>query len=145
MTAEIKLLKSVEANPDMLSTSGVYSQAWSVNGLVLMQGQTGITLDGYHTDDFVGVGDPAAQTRQAMENISELMEAAGGTVEDVIKMTIYVTDRSYRPAVYSVIEEYFPRIKPATTGIVVPGLADERLLMEIDAWGAVGASKVHTV
>jgi enamine deaminase RidA (YjgF/YER057c/UK114 family) len=134
--ADVKLIRSVVSEPSMLKTTGEYAQCWRVGDLVVMQGQTGITLDGYNKNEFVGIGDPAAQTRQAIENIRIMMEAAGGSLADVVKMTVYVTDRSYRPAVYGVIGEMFPDPKPCSTGVVA-GLADERLLVEIDAWGAL--------
>jgi enamine deaminase RidA (YjgF/YER057c/UK114 family) len=56
----------------------------------------------------------------------------------VVKLTVYVTDRASRRAVYDVINEMFPDPKPCTTGIVA-GLADERLLVELDALGVVDA------
>lgn len=134
--AKVTLIKSVVSDPQMLKTVGEYAQCWRIGDLVVMQGQTGITLEGYSRNEFVGIGDPAAQTRQAIENIRIMMEAAGGTLADVVKMTVYVTDRSFRPAVYRVIGEMFPDPKPCATGVVA-GLADERLLVEIDAWGAI--------
>lgn len=134
--AEATLIRSVVSDPDMLQTSGQWAQCYRVGDLVVMQGQTGITLDGYGQNEFVGIDDPAAQTRQAIENIRIMMEAAGGSLADVVKITVYVTDRAYRSAVYGVIGELFPDPKPCSTGVVA-GLADERLLVEIDAWGVI--------
>jgi enamine deaminase RidA (YjgF/YER057c/UK114 family) len=98
-----------------------------------MTGQTAFTFDG----KLVGVGDPAAQARQACENIKALMEMAGGTMADVVKMIVYVTDRGYRAAAYPVIRSYFGEPRPCQTGVVVKGLAREELLIEIDAWGFI--------
>jgi enamine deaminase RidA (YjgF/YER057c/UK114 family) len=65
------------------------------------------------------------------------MEMAGGTMADVVKMIVYVTDRSYRAAAYPVIRSYFGEPRPCQTGVVVKGLATEELLIEIDAWGFI--------
>ncbi|MGH2472654.1 MAG: RidA family protein [Candidatus Limnocylindria bacterium] len=104
-----------------------------MGNFVYMTGQTGITLDGR----FVGAGDPAAQARQACENIKTLMEMAGGSMSDVVKLTVYVTDIRYREETYPVIRKYFEGgIRPCQTGVVA-GLAREDLLIEIDAWGFI--------
>jgi enamine deaminase RidA (YjgF/YER057c/UK114 family) len=113
--------------------TGRWAQGYRSGNLVLLQGQTGLTLDGA----LVGVGDPAAQTRQAIENIGALMELAGGSLADVAKIVVYVTDRAYRAQVYPVISSMFPDPKPASTGLVVAGLAIPELLVEIDAYGII--------
>jgi enamine deaminase RidA (YjgF/YER057c/UK114 family) len=102
-----------------------------------MQGQTGIRLADYETGQVLGIGDPAEQTRIALDNISQMMQLAGGTLDDVVKIIVYVTDRAFRPAVYGEINKAFAGVKPASTGIVVAGLAMPELLMEIDAWGII--------
>lgn len=116
----------------MSGSSGPAAQCYRLGGLVVMTGQTAFTLTG----DLVGIGDPAAQARQACENIAALMEMAGGSIKDVVKITTYLTDRSYREAVYPVIGSFFD-IKPCGTGVVVAGLARPELLVEIDAWGYI--------
>ena len=78
-------------------------------------------------------GDAAAQARQACENIRQLLEEAGGDLSHVVKLTNYITDRAYRKAVYAVIAEYFGPHAPASTGVIVDGLASEDFLVEIDA------------
>jgi enamine deaminase RidA (YjgF/YER057c/UK114 family) len=100
---------------------------------VFLQGQTGLTLDG----EVVAPGDPEAQTRQAMENIRELMRLAGGDLADVVKIVVYITEREYRAKVYPVIDEYFGPQKPCSTGVVVKGLALDDFVVEIDAYGVI--------
>ena len=112
---------------------GSYAQGYRAGNFVFLQGQTGLTLDG----TIVAPGDPAGQTRQALENIRELMRLAGGTLEDVVKIVVYVTDRAYRSQVYPVIDEFFGVQKPCSTGLVVQGLAVEELVVEIDAYGVI--------
>ena len=116
-----------------LHAVGSYAQGYRAGDFVFLQGQTGLTLDG----ELVGVGDPAAQTRQAMENIRALMQLAGGDLSDVVKMVVYITERAYRAQVYPVIDEFFGAQKPCSTGVVVKGLALEELVVEIDAYGVI--------
>ena len=111
-----------------------YSKAIRASGdFVFMQGQVGTLLDG----TLVGEGDAGAQAHQACKNIKHWMEEAGGSLRDVCKLTVYVTDLSYRPAVYAAINEWFDGVHHCSTGIVVSGLADPSLLVEIDAMAVI--------
>jgi enamine deaminase RidA (YjgF/YER057c/UK114 family) len=65
------------------------------------------------------------------------MERAGGTLADVVRIVVYVTDRAYRDQVYPVIRAFFGEIAPCSTGLVVSGLARPELLVEIDAYGFI--------
>lgn len=117
-----------------MATRRIGSRAIRASGdLVFFQGQMGFDLDGR----FVGRGDPGAQAEQACRNIKQLIEDAGGTIEDICKLTIYVTDASYRPAVYAVVDRFFAHAHHCSTGVVVKGLATPDLLVEIDAFGVV--------
>lgn len=117
-----------------INTKRIASKAIRVRGdFVFFEGQTGFDLDG----QFVGRGDPGAQSEQACKNIKQLIEEAGGSIEDVCKLTVYVTDVSYRSAVYAMIDKYFERAHHCSTGIVVKGLALPELLVEIDAFAMI--------
>ena len=116
-----------------LHAVGSYAQGYRAGNFVFLQGQTGLTLDG----DVVAPGDPVGQTRQAMENIRALMRLAGGDLEDVVKIVVYITEREFRSAVYPVIDEFFGAQKPCSTGVVVKGLALEDFVVEIDAYGVI--------
>jgi enamine deaminase RidA (YjgF/YER057c/UK114 family) len=116
---------------------GIYSMAFRTRGdLVFLRGQTGFDLDA----DLVGRGDPGAQAEQACKNIKQLMEEAGGSIKDVCKLTVYVTDVAYRPAVYAQIQRYFEGVHHCSTGVVVSGLALPDLLVEIDAFAVIDNS-----
>ena len=117
----------------MPGSRGYTAQAYRAGNWVVMSGQTAYTLDG----EVVGIGDPAAQARQACENIKRLMELAGGTMDDVVKLVVYVTDRAHRAVVYPIIRSYFGAVRPCGTGVVVQGLARPEFLVEIDAWGFI--------
>ena len=65
------------------------------------------------------------------------MEEAGGSIKDVCKLTVYITDVKFRPAVYSMIAKYFEGVHHCSTGLVVSGLALPELLVEIDAFAVI--------
>ncbi len=109
--------------------AGSYSQGVMAGRTLYLAGQTGEGLDGSPP----ARGDAAAQTRQACENIRRLLEEAGGDLSHVVKLTNYITDRAYRKPVYEVLAEYFGAYAPASTGVIVDGLASEDFLVEIDA------------
>lgn len=77
------------------------------------------------------------QMRQALKNISEIVEAAGGTVSDVVRLTWYVTDKKAyvenQRAVGEAYREIFGRHFPAMSMLVVAGLVEDRALVEIEA------------
>lgn len=95
---------------------------------VFLRGQTGFTLDG----DFVGAGDAAAQADNAMSCVRQLLEEAGARLEHICKITVYLTDRADRDAVYQVIGRHLKGVFPVSTGLIVNGLAKPEMLMEID-------------
>lgn len=114
-------------------TGGSWAQGYRAGNLVFLQGQTGLTLDG----EVVAPGDPAGQARLALENIRTLMELAGGSLADVVKIVVYVTEHAYRKQVYPIIDEFFGSLKPCSTGLVVTGLALAELVVEIDAYAVI--------
>ena len=95
---------------------------------VYLRGQTAMDFDG----TIVGVGDPAAQTENAMKCVKILLEEAGATLNDIVKITIYITDRGNRDPVYRAIGKWLKGVYPVSTGLIVDGLAKPEYLMEID-------------
>lgn len=110
------------------AATGSYSKAVVAGNTIYLSGQTGAALDGSPPVP----GDPTAQARQACENIKTLLDEAGGALSDAVKLTVYITDRAFRAPVYAVIGEYFGAHAPASTGIIVDGLASPEFLVEID-------------
>jgi enamine deaminase RidA (YjgF/YER057c/UK114 family) len=98
------------------------------NNTVYVRGQTAMDLNG----NIVGVGDPAAQTENAMACVKTLLEEAGARLQDIVKITIYITDRTYREPVYQVVGKWLKGVYPVSTGLIVHGLARPEYLMEID-------------
>jgi len=110
------------------AATGSYSKAVLAGDTLYISGQTGAGLDGTPPV----LGDPAAQARQACENVKVLLAEAGGDLSHAVKLTVYITDRAYREPVYQVIAEYFGPHAPASTGVIVDGLALAEFLVEID-------------
>ena len=95
---------------------------------VFLRGQTGFDLDGNMT----GVGDAAAQAENAMSCVKILLKESGAKLEHICKVTIYITDRSYREEVYEVVGRWLKGIHVCSTGLIVKGLALPEMVMEID-------------
>ena len=104
-------------------------QAVVAGNTVYLRGQVGQDLE---TRESVGTGDPAAQTEQAMKNVEMLLGEAGARLEDICKITVYITDRAYREPVYRVIGSWLKGVFPVSTGLIIQGLARPEWVMEID-------------
>ena len=109
-------------------------QVVRAGNLVFLRGQVGQDLE---TRESVGGGDPAAQTEQAMQNVKLLLAEAGAELGDICKITIYITDRAYREAVYRVVGRWLKGVFPVSTGIIIDGLARPEWVMEIDVFAVI--------
>lgn len=101
---------------------------------VFLRGQIGQDLD---TSKSVCVGDARGQAEQAMHNIKMLLEEAGGQLEHICKITVYLVDPRYREDVYQVTGKWLKGVYPVSTGIVVSALARPEWLVEIDATAVI--------
>jgi enamine deaminase RidA (YjgF/YER057c/UK114 family) len=81
--------------------------------------------------------DPAEQTHKVMQNIELLIKEAGGTMNHLVKIVVYITDIKNREAIYQVIGEYIKNVHPVSTGLVVERLARPEWLVEIDATAVI--------
>ena len=81
----------------------------------------------------VGRGDIAAQTRKTLDNMKLALAAAGATLDDVVKVTVYLADVNDRQKVNEVRKEYFKDNKPASTLIQISKFALDGMLIEIEA------------
>jgi enamine deaminase RidA (YjgF/YER057c/UK114 family) len=102
--------------------------------MVFVRGQVAQDLD---TAVNVAIGDPVGQTDKAMANVKMLLEEAGARLEDICKITIYITDPRYREPVYRKIGEYLKGVFPVSTGIVVSALARPEWLVEVDVTAVI--------
>ncbi|MFM7684618.1 MAG: RidA family protein [Actinomycetota bacterium] len=103
-------------------------QAVIAGDTIYMRGQVGTDFEG----NLVGRGDAAAQTEQAMANVATLLEECGASLQEIVKITIYLTDPRFREPVYRVVGRWLKGVYPVSTGVVVAGLAQPDWLMEID-------------
>lgn len=86
----------------------------------------------------MGKGDIRAQTTQTMENVKTVLEVAGATIDDVVKVTVYVTNvEEQLAAIHEVRAQYFESDYPASTLVEVKSLVSEDLLIEIEAIAVV--------
>ena len=110
---------------------GIFSSAaWQPEGKVLhISGHVSQAADG----TTVGHGDMEAQTRQVLENIRNVLASAGGTMDDVVKVTVFVTDVTEISKIHEVRSEFFVRPYPASTLVQVAQLIDPDWLIEIEA------------
>jgi reactive intermediate/imine deaminase len=122
-------------NPPGLSTPTGYTH------VVIPQAGRPVFIAGQVANDksgaVVGKGDFKAQTKQVFENLKTAVEAAGATMADVAKITIYVTDLSQIAAFREVRQQYFTGNLPASTLVQVVSLARPEYLLEIEAIVAV--------
>ena len=105
------------------------SQAIEIGNTIYVSGQVSMDSPG----NVVGPGDMQAQTRQALENIKTVLESAGSSMADVVKITVFMTDISLLRDTHQVRAEFFPDPPPASTGIEISALAFPGLLIEIEA------------
>ena len=83
-------------------------------------------------EQIVGKGDVAEQTRQCFRNIERILAAAGGTLDDLVAVTTYYTDRSQLPLIQQVRAEFLDADNaPTSTSIMVAGLGHEDFLVEL--------------
>ena len=102
--------------------------------IVFLRGQCPQDLD---TSASVGIGDSVQQAHQVLRNIRQLMEEAGGRMEHLTKLVVYLTDVRHREPVYRVMGEYIRGVHPVCTGLVVVALARPEWLVEIEATAVI--------
>jgi reactive intermediate/imine deaminase len=105
------------------------AQAQQQGNTIYVSGQIAYNADG----QLVGEGDMQAQTRQVFQNIKDILAAAGAGIQDIIKINTYITDQSKFMDMLAVRKEIFGDKPPASTAVVVAGLAFPGLLIEVEA------------
>jgi 2-iminobutanoate/2-iminopropanoate deaminase len=111
---------------------GVFSQATVVEAagrLVFISGMTARRPDG----TIAGIGDITEQTRQVCENIKAAVEAAGGTLDHVCRVDVYVRNMEHFQAIHDVRRQYFKPPLPASTQVEVTKMVSPEYLIEINA------------
>ena len=106
--------------PGLPPNNRTYSQAVLMNGLVYVSGQLGVS----------GGADIQSQTRQALENIKQILAAAGTSMDKVGKVNIFITDFTLLGQMNEIYGQYFPH-RPAKTTVEITRL-DRDGLIEIE-------------
>ena len=93
---------------------------------------------GTDRDGNFAIGDARKQTQSCLDNIRALIEEAGGTMKDIVKCTVYVTDRAYWQPMNDVYFKNFTDDPPHRVSCIVQGLGSPDCLVEIDATAYLG-------
>jgi enamine deaminase RidA (YjgF/YER057c/UK114 family) len=116
--------------------SGVFSHATTIEArgrLVFVSGMTSRRVDG----TIAGVGDIEAQTRQVCENVKAAVEAAGGTMDDICRVDVYVRNMEHFDTIHKVRREYFKPPLPASTMVEIVKMTHPDYLIEMNAIAVV--------
>lgn len=112
--------------------NGHFSQATTIEAagkLVFISGMTARTADG----SIAGIGDVEVQTRQVCENLKAAAEASGGSLDDIVRVDVYVRNIEHFPIIHKVRAEYFKAPVPASTMVEVSKMVSPEYLIEISA------------
>ena len=126
-------MERVVTSPDPYAAI-LLSQGIKVGNLAFISGQAG-----YNDDGEIVKGGFSAQSEQAFSNLSRALEAAGSSLKDVIKVSIFLTDMSNFDALVALRRKYFTEPYPADTLLEVKGLYSKEAVIEIEAIGLISA------
>ena len=122
------------ATPEPL---GAFSWALKVDDakqLLFVSGLTSRAPDG----SVVGDADITLQTETVLTSLRSILESAGGTLADVVKVTVFIRDMTHFRQIHEVRRRFFSSPYPASTMVEVSRLVDPRSLIEIDAIAVIG-------
>jgi reactive intermediate/imine deaminase len=112
--------------------SGHFSQATVIEArgkLVFISGMTSRRADG----TIAGIGDIEVQTRQVCENLKAAVEAAGGAMDDIVRVDVYVRNMEHFDQIHKVRRQYFKAPAPASTMVEICKMTSPDYLIEINA------------
>src|SRR6202140_4798623 len=131
-------MPKVQIRSDKLrQPSGVFSHATAIEAkgrLVFISGMTARRLDG----SMAGVGDIEVQTRQVCENLKAAVEAAGGTMDDICRVDVYIRNMEHFDLIHKVRREYFKAPAPASPMVEVCKMTSPDYLIEMNAIAVIG-------
>ncbi|HKS84926.1 MAG TPA: RidA family protein [Pseudolabrys sp.] len=112
--------------------SGVFSQATIIEAsgrIVFISGMTARRPDG----TIAGIGNITEQTKQVLENVKSAIEAAGGTMDDICRVDVYVRNMEHFKEIHAVRSQYFKAPLPASTMVEICKMTSPDYLIEINA------------
>jgi 2-iminobutanoate/2-iminopropanoate deaminase len=110
-----------------------YIRVDNPQSLIFLSGQLSRDADG----KLVGAGDMTEQTRQCIRNMRTVLEAAGGTLDDIVSIVVYTTDVRQFKEIVAARNEFFVAKLPTSTIVEVNHLADPGLMIEFQAIAAL--------
>jgi len=122
------MTRQVISTPSAPAAIGPYSQAVRAGATVYLSGQVGLDPATGHLVE----GGLSAQAHRAFRNLAAVAEAAGGSLEDVVKLTLFLTDVSLFSTVNDIMREYFKEPFPARSTVGV-GSLPRNALFEVEA------------
>ncbi len=130
------LMAKTQLNPWKWQDMYGFSQGWRVDGgqtVIFVSGQASISAEGVvlHADDF------EAQVRLTFENLQTVLQEAGATLENVVKLGAFFTDIQRLPVYGAVQAEFFSGPMPAQTAIEVSSLALPGMMIEVEAYAVL--------
>lgn len=120
--------RRIRLDPDPTAAAH-YSPGFRIGDLVIVSGQAALDEQGRT----VGAGDFDAQAVQVFANLRRVLEAAGSSLEQVVKVTVFLTDMAHFPRIVELRAEHFSPPYPADTIVEVRALARPELQLEIEA------------
>jgi 2-iminobutanoate/2-iminopropanoate deaminase len=120
------------SSPKLRQPNGVFSHATAIEAtgrFVFISGMTARRPDG----SIAGIGDVTEQTRQVCENLKAAVEAAGGTLDDICRVDVYVRNMEHFEAIHKVRAQYFKPPLPASTMVEINKMTSPDYLIEINA------------
>jgi len=122
------------------SKDASFAQGVEVGEAIYVSGQAALDENG----KLVGLGDMRAQSRQTFTNIATVLAEAGAAMDDVVKITAFITDVSKYAEYTAIRKETFPRHLPASTTVAVSALVLPGLLVEVEAVAIKGSGRNAT-
>jgi 2-iminobutanoate/2-iminopropanoate deaminase len=127
-------MRKVVQTKDAPQPKGVYSQAIVADGFVFVAGQACVNPQ---TNEFE-YGDIQLETRRTLQNISAILEAAGSSLQDVVRVGVFLADLNDFAAMNEIYKQFFPRDQPARTTV---GCQLPRIKIEIDCIARVSTPR----
>lgn len=120
--------------PTGLSNTPLFSPVVKAGNTIYIAGQVARNAAG----ELVGPGDILLQAEQVFQNLKVALSAANATVDDLVRITIYLTDARFRESFNAVQQRHLTGAVPASTLLIVAGLAQPHFLVEVEATAYVG-------
>jgi reactive intermediate/imine deaminase len=129
-------MEKTQLNPWSWQDRAGFSQGWKIDGsqtLIFVSGQAPVSAEG----QLVGEGDFEAQAEQVFQNLGAVLEEAGASFADVVKLTVFLTDISRLRPYMQIKSRFIDGRQPASTALEVSALALPGMMIEVEAIAAL--------